>query len=163
MTQLPLLLAARIIIPKYSTGKIVAFLQMMKKPFDLPIMLHRIEKAVAPYPKAAMFQLYEEGFTSIFEQLISCVVSIRTLDETTIPVSRLLFQKGRTPQQIATLSLTELANVMYGATFPHQKAATILSIAKKAMEEYNGELPADFKVLTSIKGVGPNVPTSRWA
>src|SRR5919206_587373 len=124
----------------------------MKKPFDLNTMLHRIEKAVAQYPKAAMFQLYEEGFTSVFEQLVSCVISIRTLDETTIPVSKRLFERGRTPQQIAALSLNELADLLYGSTFPHQKAETILSIANKALEEYNGELPADFDVLTSIKG-----------
>ena len=131
------------------------FTYIMKKPFDLNTMLNRIEKAVAQYPKAAMFQLYEEGFTSVFEQLISCIVSIRTLDETTIPVSHRLFQKGRTPEAISKLSLNELADLLYGSTFPHQKAGTILSVAKKAIEEYSGKLPADFDVLTSIKGVGP--------
>ena len=118
-------------------------------------MLSRIEKAVVPYPKAAMFQLYEEGFTTIFEQLISCIVSIRTLDETTIPVSKNLFAKGRTPEQIAALSLDELAGLLHGSTFSYQKAGTILSAAKKAIEEHNGELPASYEVLTSIKGVGP--------
>lgn len=127
----------------------------MKKPFDLNTMLQRIEKAVAKYPKAAMFQLYEEGFTSVFEQLISCIISIRTLDETTIPVSKRLFQKGRTPQQIAALSPDELAELLHGSTFAYQKAGTISGIAKKAIAEYNGNLPADFETLTSMKGVGP--------
>ena len=60
----------------------------MKKPFNLSIVLKRIEKAVKPYPKAAMFELFERGYSTLFEQLISCVISIRTLDETTIPVSK---------------------------------------------------------------------------
>src|SRR5688500_17228843 len=64
-----------------------------KRPYDLSDMLRRIEKAVKPFPKAAMFELYERGYTSLFEQLISCVISIRTLDETTIPVSERLFQQ----------------------------------------------------------------------
>jgi endonuclease-3 len=127
----------------------------MKKPFDLHTMLSRIEKAVAKYPKAAMFQMYEEGFTSLFEQLISCIISIRTLDETTIPVSKRLFAKGRTPEQIAALSLDELAELLHGSTFSYQKAGTISGVAKKAIEEYNGVLPADFDVLTAMKGVGP--------
>lgn len=127
----------------------------MKKPFDIETMLQRIEKAVAPYPKAAMFQLYEEGFNSVFEQLISCIVSIRTLDETTIPVSKRLFLKGRTPKQIAVLSLDELSGLLHGSTFAYQKAGTILGIANKAMDEYNGELPADYDILTAMKGVGP--------
>src|SRR5687768_10709631 len=66
-----------------------------KLPYDLTDMLRRIEKSVKPFPKAAMFELYERGYTSLFEQLISCVVSIRTLDETTIPLSQKLFQHAR--------------------------------------------------------------------
>lgn len=58
----------------------------MKKPFNLVIVLKRIEKAIKTYPKAAMFELYQKGYTTLFEQLISCIISIRTLDETTIPV-----------------------------------------------------------------------------
>ena len=60
-------------------GPIVCTLALMKKPFDLKDMLQRIEKAVAPYPKAAMFELYERGYTSLFEQLVSYIISIRTL------------------------------------------------------------------------------------
>ena len=30
------------------------------------------------YPKAAMYQLAEEGYSSPFAQLVSCMISIRT-------------------------------------------------------------------------------------
>lgn len=127
----------------------------MQKPFNLNVVLKRIEKAIGPYPKAAMFELYERGYTSLFEQLISCIVSIRTLDETTILVSEKVFAKARTPQQLCRLSPKELEAILYGATFPGQKAYTMLGIAKAAVEEYKGELPADFDRLTALKGVGP--------
>lgn len=127
----------------------------MKLAFELDIMLERIEKAVTPFPKAAMFQLYEQGYTSLFEQLISCIISIRTLDETTIPVSLKLFAKARTPEQIHQLSFEELETLLYGSTFPGQKANTILRVAKTAIEEYDGHLPADFEKLVALKGVGP--------
>ena len=42
---------------------------MDKRPFDIDVALDRIEEAVRPWPKAALFQLAEEGFTSTFEQL----------------------------------------------------------------------------------------------
>ncbi|MBO9683436.1 MAG: hypothetical protein J7502_12340 [Flavisolibacter sp.] len=77
---------------------------LMKKPFNLSIVLTRIEKAVKPYPKAAMFELYERGYTTLFEQLISCIISIRTLDETTIPLSEKLFKMARTPKELLNLS-----------------------------------------------------------
>jgi endonuclease III len=127
----------------------------MKKPFVIPEMLKRIEKAIRPYPKAAMFELYQRGYTSLFEQLISCIISIRTLDETTIPLSEKLFAKARTPQQLLKLSPQELEQVLEGSQYPGQKAYTMLGIAKVAMEEYGGELPADYTKLTALKGVGP--------
>jgi endonuclease-3 len=127
----------------------------MKKPFNLSIVLKRIEKAVEPYPKAAMFELYERGYTTLFEQLISCVISIRTLDETTIPLSEKLFKIARTPNEFLQLSPKELEKILHGATFPGQKAHTMLRIAKATIEQYNGELPADFEKLTELKGVGP--------
>jgi endonuclease III len=127
----------------------------MKKPFNLSIVLKRIEKAVKPYPKAAMFELYERGYTTVFEQLISCIISIRTLDETTIPLSEKLFKTARTPKELLKLSPKKLEEILHGATFPGQKAYTMIGIAKAAIELYGGELPADFEKLTGLKGVGP--------
>lgn len=127
----------------------------MKTPFDIPEMLKRIETAVRPYPKAAMFELYEKGFNSVFEQLISCIISIRTLDETTIPVSEKLFATARTPKELLKLKREELESLLYGSQYPGQKAGTMLGIAKAAVEEYGGELPADYEKLTALKGVGP--------
>ena len=49
---------------------------MEKQPFDIDAALDRIEDAVRPWPKAALFQLAEEGFTSTFEQLLACIISI---------------------------------------------------------------------------------------
>lgn len=127
----------------------------MKKPFSLSIVLKRIERAVKPFPKAAMFQLHERGYTTLFEQLISCIISIRTLDETTIPLSEKLFDTARTPKELLKLSPKQLEEILHGATFPGQKAYTMLGIAKAAIEQYGGELPADFEKLTALKGVGP--------
>ncbi len=127
----------------------------MKLPFDVPEMLSRIEKSIEPFPKAAMFELYERGYTSVFEQLISCIISIRTLDETTIPISIKLFAKARTPQQLLKLSPTELEALLYGTQYSGQKAYTMLGIAQVAIEQYGGTLPADYEQLIALKGVGP--------
>ncbi len=54
--------------------------EMTKEPLDIKVVMQRIRKAVQPFPKAAMFQLYEDGFQSPFEQLVACIISIRTQD-----------------------------------------------------------------------------------
>jgi endonuclease III len=127
----------------------------MKKPFDIPVMLKRIEKVMKAYPKAAMFELYERGFTSLFEQLISCIISIRTLDETTIPLSEKLFAVARTPKELIKLTPEALEKLLIGSQYPGQKAYTMLGIARAAIDEFGGELPADYDKLTALKGVGP--------
>lgn len=127
----------------------------MKPNFDLDLVLSRIEDAILPYPKAAMFDLFERGYNTLFEQLISCIVSIRTLDETTIPVSLRLFEQARTPEQLLKLDIPTLTKLLYGTTYPDQKAYTMRGIAERIINEFGGELPADFTTLTSLKGVGP--------
>lgn len=127
----------------------------MKLAFDLFTVLSRIEEATRAFPKAAMFELAERGYFTLFEQLISCIVSIRTLDETTIPVSLRLFAVARTPQELLLLSPEQLMELLYGSTYPDQKAYTMLGIAKIAVEQYNSQLPADYESLTALKGVGP--------
>jgi endonuclease-3 len=123
--------------------------------FDLATVLARIEDAIRPFPKAAMFELRERGYDSLFEQLISCIISIRTLDETTIPVSLRLFDVARTPEQLLKLSPEKLEDLLYGSQYPGQKAYTMLGIAQAAVEQYGGNLPTDFEKLTALKGVGP--------
>lgn len=127
----------------------------MKKPFQVSDVLARIEPAIDPFPKAALFDLYERGYTTLFEQLVACIISIRTLDETTIPVSLRLFAAARTPETLLQLSFAQLEDLLYGCTFPGQKAATLLRIAETAIMDWGGTLPPDAEKLTGIKGVGP--------
>ena len=103
----------------------------MKRSFNLNIVLKRIEEATKSFPKAAMFELFDRGYSSLFEQLISCIISIRTLDETTIPVSERLFKTARTSKQLLKLSPKKLEELLHGCTFPGQKAYTILGHCQK--------------------------------
>jgi len=127
----------------------------MKPDFDLDVVLAHIDEAIQPYPKAAMFDLFERGYNTLFEQLISCIVSIRTLDETTIPVSLRLFEQARTPQQLLKLDVSTLTHLLHGTTYPDQKAYTMLGIAERVVNEFGGDLPAQYDTLISLKGVGP--------
>ncbi|MCC2956592.1 endonuclease III [Massilia sp. IC2-477] len=128
---------------------------MDKRPFDIDLALERIEAAVQPWPKAALFQLAEEGFTSTFEQLLACIISIRTYDEVTLPVSRRLFAQARTPSAIAGLGWEELDALISPSTFHERKAQQILAIAREVVERFGETLPGEREVLLSFAGVGP--------
>ena len=128
---------------------------MEKRPFDIDVAVRRISKAVEPFPKAAMFELAEQGFSSPFEQLVACIISIRTFDEVMLPTAHKLFERARTPSAMLALSPQEIDETIRASTFHERKAHQIHKIARRIMEEHNGELPCDYEALTSFEGVGP--------
>jgi endonuclease III len=128
---------------------------MEKKPFDINRAVKLIDKAIVPYKKAAMFELAEDGFNSTFEQLVACMISIRTYDEVTIPISRRLFERARTPKEVSKLSAEEIDALIGQSTFHERKAVQILELAKRVEDEFGGELPCDEEILRSFSGVGP--------
>jgi endonuclease III len=126
-----------------------------KVPFDIRSAVPRLRKAVRPLPKAAMFQLAEEGYTSVFEQLVACIISIRTYDETMLVAARRLFAVARTPAEMAKLTPARIDELTHESTFHRPKAENIHAIAKRAVAEFGGEVPCDEDVLLSFRGVGP--------
>src|SRR5581483_10446900 len=126
-----------------------------KCPFDISVMFRRIEKAVAGWPKAAMFELAERGFDSMFQQLVGCVISIRTLDEVSLPCAIRLLETARTPKDVAKLPIERIDQLISPCTFHRPKAATIHAIAVQVEKEFAGKLPADRDALLKLRGVGP--------
>ena len=76
-----------------------------KEPFDIHEVFHHLRAVCARLPKAAMFQLRDEGYYTPYEQLVASLISARTLDEATIPVCHRLFARARTPATVTALTL----------------------------------------------------------
>lgn len=126
-----------------------------KRPFDTHLVMRRIRQAVQPFPKAASSQLADEGYTSAFEQLIACIISVRTFDETTLVCARRLFALGRTPGQFAGLDHALIEEAISLSSFHEVKALRIHATARRVMDEYGGVLPCERDALLSLPGVGP--------
>ena len=128
--------------------------QPVKHPLDIDRALSLILAAIRPYPKAAMFELAEQGYSRPFEQLIACIISIRTLDEVSLPAALRLLEQARSPAALAKLTPAEIDRLITPSTFHARKAVQIQAIARQVVEEYGGELPCDERVLLSFSGVG---------
>jgi endonuclease-3 len=126
-----------------------------KLPFDIDVVMARVAAAVRPYPKAAMFELAERGYATPFQQLVACVISIRTRDEESLPISLRLFAAAPTAADIAALTPEQIDALIRPATFHERKAQQIHAIARRAVDEFGGELPCDADVMRSFAGVGP--------
>ncbi len=128
---------------------------MDKRAFDIDEAMRRIAVAVEPYPKAAMFELREQGYATAFEQLIACLLSVRTRDEVSVLAAPRLFAVARTPDQLAGLPVPEIAGLIRDVTFGPRKAEQIREIARRVRDEFDGELPCDADVMQSFAGIGP--------
>jgi endonuclease III len=127
----------------------------VKEPLDIDRLMDGVREAVRPYPKAAMFELAERGFGTPFQQLIACILSIRTYDEVSLPAALTLFERAPDPAAIAALSVEEIDALIRTVSFHEGKAPQIQAIARSVATEHGGELPCSFEVLTGYKGVGP--------
>jgi endonuclease III len=125
-----------------------------KQAFDIDRALAQVQVAVQDYPKAAMFALAEAGHRSAFEQLIACMISIRTYDEVSLPVSQRLFARAKTPAEMIQLSPSKIEDLIRESTFCDRKAEQIWAIAHQIVNEHQGELPCNIEVMLSFKGVG---------
>ncbi len=125
------------------------------EPFDIDVALARVRDAVAPYPKAALFELAEEGFDAPFEILVACIVSIRTRDEDTLPCARRLFAEARTPEAVAALPVEAIDALIRPSTSHENQAEQIRAVAREVVDAYDGAVPCDEDVLTGFHGVGP--------
>ena len=124
-------------------------------PFDITDVVRRIRKAVEPFPKAAMFELADRGFRTPFQQLVACIISIRTTDEVMLPTAIRLFEQASTPAEVARLSVDEIDALIHASAFHYAKAGQIREIAERLVAEHGGELGCDEALMLSFRGVGP--------
>lgn len=89
-----------------------------------------------------------------FKVLISCILSLRTRDQTTSEASQRLFALADTPQRLARLSGAEIETAIYPVGFYRNKALQILEISRRLTEQYGGHVPDEIDELLKFKGVG---------
>ncbi|HEY4733495.1 MAG TPA: endonuclease III [Gemmatimonadaceae bacterium] len=126
-----------------------------KRPFDIHEVIRRIRLEVKRFADAAMFDLADRGFSTAFHQLVACIISVRTLDEVSLPAALRLFDAAPTAQKVSRLSVKKIAQLIKPATFYETKALNIRELARRVDTEYGGKLPCDFEIMTSFRGVGP--------
>lgn len=125
------------------------------RPFDIHEVIARVREAVRPYPPAVLFELADRGYGSPFEQLVACIVSVRTRDEVLLPTALALFGRARAPEEVLALTPEEIDGIIRACTFHQSKAVQIHEIARRVVEEHGGALPCDEAVMLGFRGVGP--------
>ena len=89
-----------------------------------------------------------------FKVLVSCLLSLRTKDQTTAVASERLFALAATPDTMLVLPVTIIEQAIYPVGFYRNKAQQIIDICRRLVVEYGGTVPDDIDELLTFKGVG---------
>ncbi len=119
--------------------EISSVLKMLKKKtrnFENPIVTEIGDKTESP-----------------FHVLISCMLSLRTRDQTTGKISAKLFEKANNAEEILKLG-KELEQIIRPVNYYKTKARRIKEVCKILIEKYNGKVPGTLEELLKLPGVG---------
>ena len=93
-------------------------------------------------------------YTTPYELLVAVILSAQCTDERVNKVTSVLFERYSTPEQMLTLSQTELERYIFSCGFYRMKAEHILSASRNIVEKYGGEVPNTIETLMTLAGVG---------
>lgn len=92
--------------------------------------------------------------SSHYTLLIAVLLSAQCTDERVNKITPLLFNKARTPQQMALLSVKEIEEIIRPCGLAPKKASAISELSKILIEKHSGKVPRTLEELEELPGVG---------
>lgn len=107
----------------------------------------------------------ELNYSNDYELLIAVMLSAQATDKSVNLVTKVLFDKYSTLEELKDASLEDIINIIRPIGTYNRKAAYLLEIANILWSQYDGRVPNDRKALEKMPGVGrkvANVILSEW-
>ncbi len=96
----------------------------------------------------------ELKYTNAYELVIAVALSAQCTDKRVNILTPALFKKYPSPQLLAIANLDDVKSLINSCSFFNNKAKNIVSMAKRVIEVYDGEIPMSEKELITLAGVG---------
>ena len=93
-------------------------------------------------------------FGSVFQLLISVMLSAQTTDVSVNKVSPAFFARWPDATALAGADVTEVSETIRTIGMYRQKASNAVRMAQMLLEDFGGEVPQDFEALQTFPGVG---------
>lgn len=93
-------------------------------------------------------------FSEPFQLVVAVMLSAQCTDERVNKTTPKLFERCKSIEDFANISIDELENIIHPCGFYKNKAKNIKLCAKQVLENFNGIVPHTMKELTSLAGVG---------
>lgn len=93
-------------------------------------------------------------FHSDYELLLAVMLSAQTTDKRVNTVTAVMFNKYPNLEKLMDAEIKDLENIIHPLGSFRKKAQYTKEIAKIIVEEYNGVVPANKDILTTLPGIG---------
>lgn len=110
--------------------------------------IQKVLDSLYPDPPVPLDSLNEFTF------LISVVLSAQTTDGKVNHVTKDLFKLARTPYEMAKLNQNTVLNIIQPVGLAPKKSEYIVKLSQMLVERFAGKVPASYKELESLPGVG---------
>lgn len=119
----------------------------MNKKQRAQLVLETLQKL---YPNPPIPLNHKDSYTL----LVAVLLSAQCTDERVNKVTPDLFQLADNPYDMMNQSVDDIKAIIRPCGLSPRKSKAIHELSRILVEEYNGEVPADFKALESLPGVG---------
>jgi endonuclease-3 len=113
-----------------------------------------LDRAVQGLPEPMSIRIAKEYHKDPYLILISCLLSLRARDVVTYPVSKKLFERAKTPQEMCSLPLPELETIIHSIGTYRRKARVLKEVSADLIKRFGGKVPSGEADLLSLPGVG---------
>ncbi len=96
----------------------------------------------------------ELNYTKDYELLIAVVLSAQTTDKRVNEVTKILFTKYDTLEKLENADIEDIKEIIKPIGTFNKKSVFVKEIAKYLLDNCDGKVPNDEKMLTNIAGVG---------
>ena len=96
----------------------------------------------------------ELEFENAYELLVAVVLSAQCTDVRVNKVTKVLFEKYPTANDMMGANINEIEKIIYSTGFYKNKARNIKLLSEKIIKEYNGNVPSTVEELVKLPGVG---------
>lgn len=118
-------------------ARVIAVLESEARKLDVPVVTLIARTGRDPY-----------------RVLVSCLLSLRTKDETTSGAASRLFRVAVSPRQMLRVPVSRLRKIIYPVGFYRTKARALRAVSRVILERFGGAVPANLDGLLTLPGVG---------
>lgn len=115
-----------------------------KKVVDIIQILERL------YPETPVPLDHKDPYTLLIAVLLSAQCTDKKVNE----ITPLLFERADNPHEMIKMSVEEIKSIIRPCGLSPMKSKGIYHLSRILIEEYDSQVPADFKALESLPGVG---------